>query len=408
MKKTVFTMLIAAMSVLLSLAAGAAVLSPGLDVIANEYEFTVGSLTGETVEFTKEQFSQCSGKDSWEKIKIAALPDEKEGVLRFGDVEATVGQVIGVDNISKLSFEPCDNVSRASFKFVFDDSYTMTCNVSFSDKVNSSPEVVQDQGFTVFLNTSLTGDMAAYDKNGDELKYEVIEYPKGGELNFNSSTGEYNYTAGSRVMNDSFTYRVKDTAGEYSKTGKVNVNIRENRTSKVFTDMERENAVTAAAVMTDKGYMSCIEDKSETYFSPDSQVSRLDFLVTCMNVLGADNIPTVSNTGFDDDESISEKYKGYVYSASKLGIINGVKNAEKTEFSPAKAVTKAEAAVMLNNIIGYKAETVKNVSSAPNWAEEAVCAMYELGICSDEGLADPISKEECADMLYKVSCMIGE
>ena len=284
----------------------------------------------------------------------------------------------------------------------------MTCNVSFSDKVNSSPEVVQDQGFTVFLNTSLTGDMAAYDKNGDELKYEVIEYPKGGELNFNSSTGEYNYTAGSRVMNDSFTYRVKDTAGEYSKIGKVNVNIRENRTSKVFTDMERENAVTAAAVMTDKGYMSCIEDKSETYFSPDSQVSRLDFLVTCMNVLGADNIPTVSDTGFDDDESISEKYKGYVYSASKLGIINGVKNAEKTEFSPAKAVTKAEAAVMLNNIIGYKAETVKNVSSAPNWAEEAVCAMYELGICSDEGLADPMSKEECADMLYKVSCMIGE
>ena len=75
MKKTVFTMLIAAMSVLLSIAAGAAVLSPGLDVIANEYEFTVGSLTGETVEFTKEQFSQCSGKDSWEKIKIAALPD---------------------------------------------------------------------------------------------------------------------------------------------------------------------------------------------------------------------------------------------------------------------------------------------------------------------------------------------
>ncbi len=408
MKKTVFPMLIALTVMLLTNVVGAAVLSPGLDVIANEYELTVGGISGETVEFTKEQFSQCSGKENWEKIRIATLPDEKEGVLRFGDVEAASGQVIGAENISKLSFEPVNNTESASFEFVFDDSYTMTCNVKFSDKVNSSPEVVTEQQFNVFANTSFEGDMAAYDKDADSLKYEVMDYPEGGELTFNSATGEYSYTAGSRVMNDSFTYRVKDTAGDYSETGKITVSIRENRTAKVFSDMERENAVTAAAVMTDKGYMSCIEDKNETYFSPDSQVSRLDFLVTCMNVFGADNIPAVSNTGFDDDESISEKYKGYVYSASKLGIISGVKNAEKTMFSPSKAITKAEAAVMLNNIIGYEAETVKNVSDAPVWAKEAVCAMYELGVCSDEGLADPISKEECADMLYKVSCMIGE
>ena len=408
MKKTVFIMLVAVMVMILSTTAGAAVLSPGLDVIANEHEMTVGALYGETVEFTKEQFSECSGKDDWEKIKIAALPDETAGRLVFGDVEAIEGQVISADNITKLRFEPENDVDSTSFQFVFDDSYTMTCNVTFSEKVNSAPDVVSAQSFTVFVNTSLKGDMAAYDKDADILKYEVVEYPEGGELTFNSSSGEYSYTAGSRVMTDSFTYRVKDQAGEYSETGVVNINVSEDRTARVFSDMEKENAVTAASVMTDKGYMSCIEDKSEAYFSPDSQVSRLDFLVTCMNVLGADNIPTVSDTGFDDDESISEKYKGYVYSASKLGIINGVKNAEKTEFSPTKAITKAEAAVMLNNIIGYKAETVKTVEGAPEWAKDAVSAMYELGVMSDNGVSETVSKEECADMLYKVSWMIGE
>lgn len=40
-----------------------------------------------------------------------------------------------------------------------------------------------------------------------------------------------------------------------------------------------------------------------------------------MNVLGAANIPEVTNTGFADDADIPSEYKGYVYSAHKLGII---------------------------------------------------------------------------------------
>ena len=408
MKKALFTLMITLSVILLSTAVGAAVLSPGLEVIANEYDMTVSVIKGEIVQFSPEQFSECAGSEDWEKIKIASLPEEKTGVLLFGDVAATTGQVVSRENIQKLSFEPEEGAESASFDFVFDGSYTMTCNLKYSDKVNTAPTSIKSQQFNVFANTSFEGDMAAYDADSDSLKYEVMDYPVSGELTFNSETGEYCYQAGSRVAEDCFTYRVKDSQGEYSKTGKITVNIRENPAKAVFSDIEPDGTVTAALVMTDKGYMSCIEDKDEMYFSPESQVSRLDFLVTCMNVFGADNIPKVSNSGFDDDESISEKYKGYVYSASKLGIINGVSDGEKTVFSPAKAITKAEAAVMLNNIIGYKAGTVKGVDSAPEWAEEAVCAMYELGVCSDEGLSGELTKEECADMLYKVSCMIGE
>ena len=154
--------------------------------------------------------------------------------------------------------------------------------------------------------------------------------------------------------------------------------------------------------------MTCVSDNGKDYFSPESKMSRIDFLVTAMNVFGADNLPKVESTGFTDDESIPEKYKSYVYSAAKLGIVNGVADGDGMRFDPNAYITRAEACVMLNNIIGYEAKTVSEVAGAPAWANDSVCAMYELGVSSDDALASSLTKEDSADMLYKVSCLLGE
>lgn len=404
MKKVFLSFAIIAALLLSAVSAGAAYLSPGLSVIAAEMDLTVSAITGEEVVFSPEQFSEAVGASSYEKLKITALPKESDGSLYFGDVLATEGQVIKRESVSSLRFEPAENAKSASFDFTFDDAYSMTCNVVFTDKKNSSPTALESPELSAFVKTAVSGEMRGYDKDGDSLFYEVVSYPLGGELRFDSKTGEFTYTAGSRVMEDSFTYRVKDSKGNLSEKCEYTLNITENSTKTVFDDMDES---VAAVAMAEGGYMSCVRDNGKTYFSPDSEVSRLDFLVAAMNVFGANNIPKVESTGFADDSAIAKDHKGYVYGAAKLGIIS-----EGGSFRPNDKITKAEASVILNRIIGYTAETVTEMAEVPEWAMSDVCAMYELGVYDLEGgAASPASsmtKDDTAQMLYRVCCLLGE
>lgn len=412
MKKLLIPLTILTVVILTATAVSAAVLSPGLDVIAMEMEMTVSALEGETVTFSPEQFADAVGAGEYDSIMITALPDESEGTLYYGDVGVTEGQVIRSTSVSKLRFEPAKEVKSTSFGFTFDDSYSMTCNVLFTDRNNKAPTVLESHPMTAFVSSVTGGEMRAVDSDKDKLYYEIVDYPEGGNVKFDSKTGEFTYTAGSRVMKDSFTYRVKDSMGNVSKTETMTINVIENNSKTVLNDMKESEYVCAAVTMIDKGYMTCSTDKGKTYFSPDEEVSRLDFLVTAMNVFGADKVPEIENTGFADDSAIPEKYKGYVYSAAKLDIISGVKENGEICFMPDRPVTKAEASVILNNIIGYDAVTVDSLEGVPVWADEAVSAMYELGIYDLEGGAvectKTLTKESAADMLYKVMCLIGE
>ena len=125
-----------------------------------------------------------------------------------------------------------------------------------------------------------------------------------------------------------------------------------------------------------------------------------------MNVFGAGNIPSVKSTGFADDDKIPAEYKGYVYSAAKLGIIKGIEKDGTLYFCPDKAVTFAEASQIINNVIGYKPE--KKTDKAPSWASDAVSAMAELGICRTDDAAQCVNRGSCAGMLYAISELIFE
>ncbi len=391
---------------------GAASLSTGLDVIAEDHGVTVSALRGEDVTFTKNDFSEASGSKSFSKIKIEKLPDSAEGTLYFGDVAAVEGQEIKAESLDSLVFDPEDSAEKTSFDFIFDDSYVMTCNILFSEKQNSAPTVVSDNEAVVFTSEKLNGEMRSYDPDGDELFYEVVDYPKGGKMTFDSKTGEFTYTAGSRVMNDSFTFKVKDTMGEYSKTAVFTLKVTDNKSDTVFFDMKESPSVTAATVMTDKGYMTCKENDGELCFEPDGQMTRLEFLVTAMNVFKAGRIPEIKDCGFADDADVPEEYKGYVYSAAKLGIINGVNGEKGRYFYPNEYITKAEASVVLNNIIGYEAMTVGAFEDVPEWACDAVSAMYELGVygleCGKAVSGEKLTRDNACEMFYKIDRLLGE
>lgn len=402
-----FTLLISA-----TVGVSAVSLSTGLDIIAEEYDVTVSALKGEDVTFSRNDFTEASGNKSFSEIKIEKLPDSAEGTLYFGDVAAVEGQVIKAESLESLVFDPEDSAEKTSFDFIFDDSYAMTCNIMFSEKQNSAPTVVSDNEAVVFTSEKTCGEMRSFDADGDEVFYEVIDYPKGGEMTFDSKTGEFTYTAGSRVMNDSFTFKVKDSKGEYSQTAVFTLKVTDNESETVFLDMKENPSVTAATVMTDKGFMTCNESGGKLSFEPDGEMTRLEFLVSAMNVFRAGRIPEIEDCGFADDSEVPEEYKGYVYSAAKLGIINGVDGESGRCFCPNEYITRAEAAVILNNIIGYTATTVGSFEEVPQWAGEAVSAMYELGVYGlDGGKAlseETLCRSEASEMFYKIDRLLGE
>ncbi len=406
--------IILTLCLILTVAASAATVSPGLEVLAGEEAMIVSGIAGESVVFSSENFSDTVYSDAFESITILSLPPAADGTLYFNDAAAAPNQVIAAEDMDKLRFDAAEGVQSTSFRFTFDRSYDMNCVIKLSDKNNSAPVCAQGAAIKTFSDMTCAGNMIANDPDGDTISYEVLSYPENGTLSFNPDTGDFIYFPYEKVHGtDSFVYRVRDSYGAYSEECTVNIDVDRKNTSLSFSDMEDSSCQAAALVMTGSGHMDFEEDDGEIYFEPTSEVTRLDFLVTAMNVLGAANIPEVTKTGFADDADIPQEYKGYVYSAYQLGIVSGVPIGNERYFKPNEPITKAQASVILNNILGYSATVKVNCSDEiPTWASSSIDALWELGIYPvSGGLANPtanLTKEDAAKMLFNMTMLLHE
>ncbi len=413
MKKQIPWMILA-LTLILTVATSAATISPGLEVMAGEEAMIVSGIVGESVSFSAENFANAVCNDAFESITVLSIPPAEDGTLYFNDAAVAPNQVIAREDMDKLRFDAAEGVLSTSFRFTLDRSYDMNCTIKLTDKNNSAPVCTQVAALQTFSGMACSGNMIASDPDGDEITYEVLVYPEGGSLSFDGSTGDFSYTPYADVQgSDSFVYRVRDSYGAYSEECTVNVNVDPRRNSLTFSDMENSSCQAAAIVMTDNGHMDYTEEDGEIYFEPSSEVSRLDFLVTAMDVLGAANIPEVTSTGFADDADIPAEYKGYVYSAYKLGIINGIPSGSERYFMPNEPITRAQASVILNNILGYSATAQVNCNDEiPAWAADSVSALWELGIYPVYGgaanCAANLTKEDAAKMFFNTMTLVNE
>lgn len=397
--------LICALSLVVS--AMAATLSPALDIIAHSTEMTVSGASGETVVFTPAEFAQAAGVSDYESIRITSLPEASMGTLLYNDAAVCAGQVIAYDKIEKLSFQPADGTGSASFEFTFDGSYTMTCAIKLDGSTNKAPTAGPTPTQNTLVSTVCTGTMRASDADGDALTFEIVKHPETGKLSYDKAKGTFTYIPGKTAGGVSFEYRVSDGRGGISDISEVFINVSDDVPAISFADMDDSAYVAAAVTMADMGVMTYSDSGKELYFAPGEKMSRLEFLVSAMNAFGADKLPVVSSTEFDDDAEIPDKYKSYVYSAQKLGIVNGIEQNGKCCFMPDRDITFAEAAVILNNVIGHEAAGNVCDDTVPVWAQESVSAVYELGI-SDISVNSDLTRETAADMLYKLCSLIYE
>lgn len=391
-------------------------LSPAIDVIANENGMVKASMAynGE-ISFDAYDFDETLATNV-KSITITALPDESQGRLMLGELYVVNNQVIDREDFDSLKFIPSSSKeSDCVFKFIpSSGNYELECMLRVITEVNYSPIATNGQAVSTWTNEDVTcfGVLDGYDPDGDKVKFEIVSYPEKGIVQIiNSEAGDYKYTPYDGVKGkDSFTYRVRDEYGNYSAESTVNIKIEKTKTTLVFADMSGHKALNAVLEVSDE-YMPCTKNADGTYsFNPEGTVTKEEFLALVMDVMGAKNVPTLTKTRFADDDKIDPKYKGYFESAFVLGIIEGERKPDGIYVNPKSQITTAEASVIINKIIGTRADTTTTTfadeSEIPDWAKTAITSLTELGILDKENGKinpnSPLTRAQTAQILMSL------
>jgi len=414
-----------ALAVLLSLAllvptVHAEMLTPALNIITAKSTMIKTGNPRAGVTFTEEDFRNVSSLDTIESVTLTSLPVPTEGVLYLGSVPASVNQEIAGENLDALHFVPANGASSGSFTFSYDNECTINCNMIITDQVNFEPLTNQADVCRVWTQKDITcwGTLNAYDPEGDALIFEIVQAPRKGLLVMtDESHGDFRYTPYVGCSGkDTFTYRVRDSYGNYSAEAEAEVNISGNSARLVFADMSEHWAHSAAIEMVSEGIMDYETVSGMAVFSPDETVTREDFLVMVVKALGYEGDADEVQTVFADDSEIETANKEFVDIAYKAGIIRGSESNGQLCFMPKNAITRAEAAVIMNNIIG--AEVPVNVSAfsdiedVPVWARGSLYALSSLGIMKGTGAgsiasSSVITRAQAAQILLNFTKYIG-
>ena len=382
-----------------ALAASAAepsvMLSPGLQVIADQSSMAMSGIKGNKISFDSDDFARAMNLSKLSSITVTEVPPVTDGELLVGSTVVNRGQTISAANLSLMSYNAkSQDISASYFRFKIGDSaYDIKCDLYMLDKENHAPTLNMTPSLSLEVSThrnvTFYGTLGAYDPDGDETIIEVVSYPSNGVLTITDrSSGDYTYTPSQNYTGkDSFTYVARDKYGNYSASKTVNLSVNKPTTSVVYRDMEDSPFYNAALTMTEAGIMSGTQVGEGSYFYPAKTVSRSEFLVMAMNAVGIKDIPDASKTVFYDDADIPGYTKGYVFTAYELGYIKGEYVDGKLCFSPNDPITRAEAAVIVCAMIDAATPTVapvfKDSNEIPAFANSAVCSLNYMGILSE-------------------------
>lgn len=384
--------------------------SPALAVIAEDNGMAMAGLVGNSICFEADDFARALNLSEVESIVITQAPPVSDGELRVGTTVVNSGQTVSSSNLSLMSYTASSlSNTRTTFRFrVEGSSYDVPCTLYLLDRYNNAPtlESVPENTLDVSTHRNITyyGSLPCYDSDGDETVIEIVSYPESGLLNLTDrSTGEYTYTPEAGFSGkDSFTYVARDIYGNYSASATVSLTVSKPSTTVSFDDMQGSRYYNAALTMVEEGIMSGTQVGADTYFYPDSAVSRGEFVVMALHAVGMTDVSDVSSTVFADDASIPSQMKGYIDTAYKLGYIRGSQTDEGLCFRAGDSITRAEAAVILGNILDIATPTVlptfSDSADLPAWAAPSMYSLNSVGVMNTvSGNISPGAKVTRAD-----------
>ena len=392
----------------------------GISTAASEVRVIKSAIYGKKLALSDLDIKQALSITDFDSITVTKVPKESEGALMLGGKRISDGTTVKRRSIASMVFIPANkSVESASFYFTVDsalDGREIEFLIRYTDRINKEPEPSENAST---FNTVCTqreigvySKMSASDPEGDKLEFMVVEYPDFGTLELlDKESGEYLYTPPySFVGDESFSYVCRDEWGNFSRVVTVDITVEERMSEVVYTDMLDRREYGSAVAMSALGIMSGEIVGDGTYFNPDKDVTRAEFVTMAMKIAGIEVNGKLSASYFDDNAEIPRALMPYVATAQRTGLIQGSFSGGRLLFSPNKAITKYEAAEILTKISNLKYEgecpVFSDHTDIPVWARDSVYTLYALSVFeSDNGAISPldtVSRAECAEYLYRL------
>ncbi len=395
-----------------------AVLSYGLNVLSAATDVALSAPVGNDIVFSQDAMARGLNLSKVDYITVKTLPPTTAGELCIGSSRVVAGQVITGEQLSYLTFSPAiEDALQTGFTFSANANPTpMLCSLYITDRIHYTPTVSMAPSLSLSLTTykglCAYERLSAYDPDGDALTFEIVSYPENGAVRLtDAALGNYVYTPkNGYIGTDRFSYVARDRYGNYSSSATVEVRVLLSGTSPVYVDMLDSEFYNDAITVSEANVMSGSQIGSDYYFHPKQTLTKAEFLVMAMHAVGVTNVPECDKTVFADDDQIADSMRGYVAAAYELGYVSGTLESGKLYFEPDKVLTKADAAVMLGNIVGLSTVAVTPAFSddaqIPVWAADAIYSLNAVGILTAQGDAiSPVSeltREQGARLLAKV------
>lgn len=352
-----------------------------------------------------------------DSIIVSALPSLNAGILKLGDQELASGDIIAMSAVSGLRFYPLASPTVASTGFTFTPVFSsgeagpdVSVGIYLLSAPNSAP-VAQNMEISTYRDIAVTGIFTAVDPEGDLLVFRLADKPARGAVTLSEDgCGEFVYTPyEGKTGKDSFTYVAVDAVGNVSAPATVKVKIEKANTKVTYADMSGSAAYRDAIRLAEQGIFIGECMGGSYFFSPDTPVSRSEFVALSMTTAGLSTLSGVSRTGFSDDANIPAWAKPYVSSALKSGVIQGsIAESGQVVFNADATITKAEAAVLLNRMLQISDVTTETFFTdrdlVPAWAYQSAVNLQTTGVirANADGalsLSDTMTRADAAQML---------
>ncbi len=350
-------------------------------------------------------------------IFLTQVPGASQGEVLLGDRTLRAGDAVSVEDLDRLVLQPADN-SSGSATLVFhtvEDGHAAgltELKLSLASKKDQSP-TAKDSSLETYKNIPNSGTLTAEDPEGGPLSFTLVKAPKRGTVELRED-GTFTYTPNkNKVGKDSFTFTAADRAGNVSQEAKVSIEIIKPTDRMTYADMSGQEGEFLAIWMKEQELLLGETVAGHLCFHPDAPVSRGDFLAMTMKLLEMEPAKALLTSGFADEAKTPGWLQPYVTAALRSGMITGVSSETGLVFRPDLSVTKAEAAVMLQNALRLPLDGDTAVfaadSTVPAWAENAYRALSCAGLDLSPALsAENLTRKEAAALLYRVAKLLEE
>ena len=372
---------------------------------AQALELRVSSLDG--LALSAEVFSE---NEAFEGVYVASVPSQLDAEVSLGARTLRAGDVLDRSMLSQLLVLPAEN-RDASCELVYcpieggEVQPSRALELSILTGKNEAP-VCRDVKFETYKNIANTGVLSASDPEGDTLTYQLVKEPKRGTVDI-APDGSFTYTpAQNKVGKDVFTYTATDSAGNVSNVANVTVKIVKPTDKAMYQDLAGDTLAYTAMWLKDRGVYTGKRIAGNLCFEPEGTLTRGEFLVMAMKLLGAEPESARLTSGFADESKTPAWMRPYIVSAFKSGMVAGVTSPDGMVFRPSSNLTRAEAAVMLQNILdlpqSQEAAVFSEDCAVPVWAQASVSALESAGISIPVTTsAENLTRREAAELLYE-------